>query len=240
MKLRGRALTAAAAALVLAGAIAYGQATDRAAASGSAAADPRASAPTWARSGRLHRVLSVLPRLLHEQSARGRRQGWRTDYPGADNNFSVRLGELTKVDVPLDEQYEPNYVVVPLGATRCSSTARCSSWKTSERRTSRRGGPGPARVLPEGRLSVGRRLLGLARVGPVGSSRSAACCRRASFRSSTSRSTHPIMRTLYDVKEGPAGALTSASGTGAAAARRSAAPTARRCISAASRIRADG
>jgi len=24
-------------------------------------------------------------------------QGWRTDYPGADNNFSVRLAELTFV-----------------------------------------------------------------------------------------------------------------------------------------------
>jgi hypothetical protein len=26
-------------------------------------------------------------------------QGWRTDYPGADNNFSVRLGELSFVRV---------------------------------------------------------------------------------------------------------------------------------------------
>jgi len=40
--------------------------------------------------------------------------GWRTDYPGADNNFSVRLGELTKANVPLDENYEPNFVVVRL------------------------------------------------------------------------------------------------------------------------------
>jgi hypothetical protein len=40
--------------------------------------------------------------------------GWWTDYPGADNNFSVRLGELTTVNVPLDENYEPNYVVVRL------------------------------------------------------------------------------------------------------------------------------
>ena len=40
--------------------------------------------------------------------------GWRTDYPGADNNFSVRLGELTKFDVPLNENFEPNHVVVPL------------------------------------------------------------------------------------------------------------------------------
>jgi hypothetical protein len=40
--------------------------------------------------------------------------GWRTDYPGADNNFSVRLGELTKFNVPLDENYEPHFVVVRL------------------------------------------------------------------------------------------------------------------------------
>src|SRR5262245_64262676 len=29
--------------------------------------------------------------------------GWNTDYPGADNNFSVRLMELTTVHVKVDE-----------------------------------------------------------------------------------------------------------------------------------------
>jgi hypothetical protein len=41
-------------------------------------------------------------------------QGWSTDYPGADNNFSVRLAELTTVHVKLDEERQPNYVVVSL------------------------------------------------------------------------------------------------------------------------------
>ena len=41
-------------------------------------------------------------------------QGWSTDYPGADNNFSVRLAELTRVHVQFDEKREPNYVVVSL------------------------------------------------------------------------------------------------------------------------------
>jgi hypothetical protein len=41
-------------------------------------------------------------------------QGWSTDYPGADNNFSVRLSELTTVHVKLDAQRQPNYVVVSL------------------------------------------------------------------------------------------------------------------------------
>ena len=41
-------------------------------------------------------------------------QGWSTDYPGADNNFSVRLAELTRVHVTLNENRQPNYGVVSL------------------------------------------------------------------------------------------------------------------------------
>lgn len=40
--------------------------------------------------------------------------GWDTDFPGADNNFSVRLAELTMVDVKLDETGQPDHVVVRL------------------------------------------------------------------------------------------------------------------------------
>jgi hypothetical protein len=40
--------------------------------------------------------------------------GWWTDYPGADNNFSVRLAELTRVAVKLDASRQPNFVVVSL------------------------------------------------------------------------------------------------------------------------------
>jgi Domain of unknown function (DUF4159) len=40
--------------------------------------------------------------------------GWWTDYPGADNNFSVRLAELTRVQVKLDADRQPNFVVVAL------------------------------------------------------------------------------------------------------------------------------
>jgi hypothetical protein len=41
-------------------------------------------------------------------------QGWSTDYPGADNNFSVRLAELTRIHVKLNEERAPNYGVVSL------------------------------------------------------------------------------------------------------------------------------
>ncbi len=40
--------------------------------------------------------------------------GWNTDYPGADNNFSVRLMELTTVHVKVDDTRQPKYVVVSL------------------------------------------------------------------------------------------------------------------------------
>jgi hypothetical protein len=40
--------------------------------------------------------------------------GWDTDYPGADNNFSVRLSELTRVRVKLDDTGQPDYAVVKL------------------------------------------------------------------------------------------------------------------------------
>jgi Domain of unknown function (DUF4159) len=41
-------------------------------------------------------------------------QGWSTDYPGADNNFSIRLSELTRVPVKWDPTRQPIYVVVRL------------------------------------------------------------------------------------------------------------------------------
>jgi hypothetical protein len=41
-------------------------------------------------------------------------QGWRTDYPGADTNFSVRLAELTRVSLKLDQNHQPHHVVVSL------------------------------------------------------------------------------------------------------------------------------
>jgi hypothetical protein len=50
-------------------------------------------------------------------SDRREKQGWTTDYPGADINFSVRLAELTKVKVSMTHDGEedvPDAVVVRL------------------------------------------------------------------------------------------------------------------------------
>jgi hypothetical protein len=40
--------------------------------------------------------------------------GWGTDYPGADNNFSIRLAELTRVQVKWEPDRQPVHVVVRL------------------------------------------------------------------------------------------------------------------------------
>ena len=61
-------------------------------------------------------------------SSRREKQGWSTDYPGADLNFSVRLSELTKVPVKRvtdGEELVPDAVVVRLTDDwlfRCSFT----------------------------------------------------------------------------------------------------------------------
>jgi hypothetical protein len=50
------------------------------------------------------------------------RGGWSVDYPGADNNFSVRLAELTRVRVRFGHDRQPRHVVVSLAdplLTRC-------------------------------------------------------------------------------------------------------------------------
>jgi hypothetical protein len=68
-----------------------------------------ATADTFAGSFNFCRILFM--------SDRREKQGWSTDYPGADINFSVRLAELTKVRVKMThdgEEEVPDAVVVRL------------------------------------------------------------------------------------------------------------------------------
>ena len=44
----------------------------------------------------------------------GSGNGWTTDYPDADVNFSIRFSELTKVTISRTAEGEPNHLVVPL------------------------------------------------------------------------------------------------------------------------------
>jgi hypothetical protein len=125
--------------------------------------------------------------------------GWSTDYPGADNNFSVRLAELTKVHVKLDTDRQPNYVVVALKDPllfRCPmlfmediGTAEFSEDEvTNLREFFRKGG-----VLWVddywGTAAWRRWVEQIGRVLPP-----------AEFPIFDIPPTHPIMRTLYDVE----------------------------------------
>lgn len=54
-------------------------------------------------------------RVMYESTRReAGGQGWWTDYPGSDINFSVRLSELTKTRVSWQPTGEPNHLVIRL------------------------------------------------------------------------------------------------------------------------------
>ena len=128
-------------------------------------------------------------RLMYRQvRAHQRGLGWGTDYPDAEINFSIRLSELTKTRVSRTSDHEPNHFVVrPTDDTlfQCPFIIMSDPGSVG---LHRRGCRRAARLPAQGRLPVGRRLL-----GPVGVGR---LCRRnrqgpaagASIRFASSRS----------------------------------------------------
>ena len=54
-------------------------------------------------------------RLVYRGASNGNGGSWRTDYPNADINMSVRLSELTKVLVSREGSGSPNHLLVRLG-----------------------------------------------------------------------------------------------------------------------------
>jgi hypothetical protein len=53
-------------------------------------------------------------RVMYRQSPDGTGGSWRTDFPRADINFSIRLSELTKTTVSFNASHEPNHLLVQL------------------------------------------------------------------------------------------------------------------------------
>jgi hypothetical protein len=74
----------------------------------------RRSRPKWATvanfDGSFNFCRGYFTRVRYEDGGTGS----DTDYPAADNNFSVRLGELTKTPVKLDADGQPDHVVIRL------------------------------------------------------------------------------------------------------------------------------
>lgn len=58
--------------------------------------------------GQFHFCRLLYPSFTREAGG----QGWRTDYPGADINFSIRFAELTTTAVSVDGEGDPEYFVV--------------------------------------------------------------------------------------------------------------------------------
>ncbi len=117
------------------------------------------------------------------------KQGWGTDYPGADINFSIRVSELTKIQVKMiddgDDESDPDAVVVRLtdeALFNCpfifmedAGTARLQlhrKWRGCRTTCSRAAFCwSPTITAPTG--------------GSNSTTRSAACCRRRATPSST-------------------------------------------------------
>ena len=128
--------------------------------------------------------------------------GWNTDYPGADNNFPIRLAELTRVRVKFDAGRQPHHVVVPLTDPLLS---RCGILFMEDIGTAEFSGE-EVRSLREFLLKGGflwvddswgstawnQWMTQISRVLPPGE-----------FPVFDIPPTHQMMRTLYDVKEIP-------------------------------------
>jgi hypothetical protein len=54
-------------------------------------------------------------RVVYRPSMNGAGGSWRTDFPRADQNLSIRLSELTKITVSKQRSGEPNTLLVRLG-----------------------------------------------------------------------------------------------------------------------------
>jgi hypothetical protein len=75
----------------------------------------RGMAPRYAQADDFDGSFLYCRALYRSILSSGSGSGWDTDYPAADNNFSVRLAELTRVRVKFDPDRQPHHVVVPLG-----------------------------------------------------------------------------------------------------------------------------
>jgi hypothetical protein len=70
--------------------------------------------PKWAKSENFDGSFNYCRAYFTSDRREDGGTGWDTDFPGADNNFSVRLAELTTMRVKLDKEGQPDYVVLKI------------------------------------------------------------------------------------------------------------------------------
>jgi Domain of unknown function (DUF4159) len=87
-------------------------------------------------------------RLVVRESPAGDGAGWSVDYPRADINLSIRLAELTRTPVSMDDDQEPKTLLVNLGQPELF---RCGFLMMTE--------PGAAYFTPEEAVNLRKYLL---------------------------------------------------------------------------------
>jgi hypothetical protein len=74
----------------------------------------RGARPNWAKAEDFDGSFTYCRAYYGSFRNTGSGSGWDTDYPAADNNFSVRLAELTRVPVKFGPSRQPDHLVVRL------------------------------------------------------------------------------------------------------------------------------
>ena len=135
-------------------------------------------------------------RAIYRSDFRGDGGNWSVDWPRADINLSMRLGELTRTSISKTGG-EPNPLLLQLTDDALFQLSVRDDDRGGLGALRRQGGRAAARVRPEGRVRLGRRLLGQLRVGVVGDARSGRCCRPQKFPIIELPLDHPLFHTQF-------------------------------------------
>ena len=126
-------------------------------------------------------------RLAFRQAYDGDGGGWGVDYPRADMNLPIRLSELTKTPVNFDDTHEPNHVVIQATEPELFKCPFVMITEVGATFFDQEEAQGPPELPAEGRLHVGRRLLGRVRLEPLGARAAQGAAGQRVSRSSTCR-----------------------------------------------------
>ena len=130
-------------------------------------------------------------------------QGWWTDYPNADTNFSIRLSELTKTRISRGPAGEPNHLVVRPTDDELLPVPVHHRLRCGHGRLHRRRGPAPARLPPERRISSGLTISGARRAWEQWSSEIGRVLPSFEYPIVDLTPAHPMFRTMFELKAIP-------------------------------------
>ena len=99
---------------VLVAGLVLGLATAAAAQFGFRGFGPRGAPPRFPTADTFGRGFNFCRAIYRSVRGEAGGQGWSTDYPDAELNFSIRLSELTKTRVPKNAEGEPDHLTVRL------------------------------------------------------------------------------------------------------------------------------